>query len=203
MMCGTRRADGLRDDRVSSPSKRRAVFLDRDGTIAEEVGYANHISRFDIFPHAAGAIRRLNEARIPVIVVTNQSGIARGFFPESLVTEIHGKMKSQLAAGGAHVDAIYYCPHIRENNCRCRKPLPGMLEQAAKEHGLELAGSTLVSDRYDDISMAHSVGCQSILVLSGYGRGEHEWNRSRWPRMPDHVVEDLAQAVTIVLRGAH
>ena len=186
----------------SAANKRHAVFLDRDGTIAEEVGYANHITRFDIFPYAAAAIRRLNEARIPVIVVTNQSGVARGFFPESLVKEIHEKMKAQLAAEGAHVDAIYYCPHIREHNCRCRKPLPGMLEQAAEEHHLELAGSTLVSDRYDDISMAHDTGCRGILVLSGYGRGEHEWNRSRWPRMPDRVVEDLTAAVTIILREA-
>lgn len=186
---------------MPSARKRQAVFLDRDGTIAEEVGYANHISRFDIFPYAAAAIRRLNEARIPVVVVTNQSGIARGFFPESLVTEIHEKMKTQLAAEGAHVDGIYYCPHIRDNHCRCRKPLPGMLERAAEEHGLELAGSTLVSDRYDDILMAHDVGSRGILVLSGYGRGEYEWNRSRWPRMPDHVVEDLAAAVNIVLRG--
>ena len=187
---------------MPSAHKRHAVFLDRDGTIAEEVGYANHISRFDVFPYAPAAIRRLNEASIPVIVVTNQSGIARGFFPESLVTEIHEKMKAQLAARGAHVDAIYYCPHIRENNCRCRKPLPGMLERAAEEHGLELAGSMIVSDRYDDISMAHRVGSKGILVLSGYGRGEYEWNRSRWPRMPDHVVEDLAAAVTIILEGA-
>jgi D-glycero-D-manno-heptose 1,7-bisphosphate phosphatase len=195
-------AAGLRDGRVlSAVGKRHAVFLDRDGTIAEEVGYANHISRFDIFPFAAAAIRRLNEARIPVIVVTNQSGVARGFFPESLVKEIHEKMTAQLAAGGAHVDGVYYCPHVREQNCQCRKPLPGMLEQAAKEHGLELAGSTLVSDRYDDISMAHDAGCRGILVLSGYGRGEHEWNRARWPRIPDHVVEDLAAAVTIVLGG--
>ena len=198
----TRHGSGWGDSHVPSAHKRHAVFLDRDGTIAEEVGYANHISRFDVFPYAPAAIRKLNEASIPVIVVTNQSGIARGFFPESLVTEIHEKMKAQLAARGAHVDAIYYCPHIRENNCRCRKPLPGMLERAAEEHGLEIAGSMLVSDRYDDISMAHRVGSKGILVLSGYGRGEYEWNRSRWSRMPDHVVEDLAAAVTIILEGA-
>jgi D-glycero-D-manno-heptose 1,7-bisphosphate phosphatase len=180
---------------------RHAVFLDRDGTVADEVGYVNHIERFNVFPFAAAAIRRLNEAQVPVIVVTNQSGVARGFFPETLIGEIHDKMKQQLAAAGAHVDGVYYCPHIREHNCRCRKPFPGMLEDAARDHGLELAGSTLVSDRYDDISMAHDVGCRSILVLTGYGRGEYEWNRSRWPRMPDHVVEDLAAAVEIILGG--
>ena len=179
--------------------KRRAVFLDRDGTISEEMGYVNHLSRFVIFPYAAAAIRRLNQANLPVIVVTNQSGVARNFFPESLVEKVHNKLKTDLAAAGARVDAIYYCPHIRDNNCTCRKPIPGMLEQAAREHALDLADSVLVSDRYDDISMGQSVGCHSILVLSGYGRGEYEYHRHGWPRQPDHVVENLTAAVDLIL----
>lgn len=182
-----------------SPKKRRAVFLDRDGTISEEMGYVNHLSRFIIFPYAAAAIRRLNQANLPVIVVTNQSGVARNFFPESLINEVHDKMKRELAAAGARVDGIYYCPHIRDDNCTCRKPIPGMLEQAAREHSLDLATSILVSDRYDDISMGQSVGCRSILVLSGYGRGEYEYHRRDWPRQPDHVVEDLTAAVDLIL----
>jgi D-glycero-D-manno-heptose 1,7-bisphosphate phosphatase len=180
--------------------KRRAVFLDRDGTIAEEVGYANHISRFVVYPFAATAIRRLNEAGLPVIVVTNQSGVARGFFPESLIGRMHEKMVEELAAGGAHVDGMYYCPHIRDDQCSCRKPLPGMLEQAAREHNLEISGSVLVSDRYNDIQMGHENGCRTILVLTGYGRGDYEWNRAKWPRQPDHVVENLADAVEIILK---
>ncbi|HKF53713.1 MAG TPA: HAD-IIIA family hydrolase, partial [Candidatus Acidoferrales bacterium] len=123
---------------------------------------------------------------------------ARGFFPESLIQEIHAKMEAELAAGGAHVDGIYFCPHIRDDNCNCRKPLPGMLERAAAEHGLILKGSVLVSDRYDDISMAQAAGCTGILVLSGYGRGEYEWNRRKWPRDPDVVVEDLTEAVNLI-----
>jgi D-glycero-D-manno-heptose 1,7-bisphosphate phosphatase len=169
--------------------KRRAVFLDRDGTIAEEVGYANHISRFVVYPFAPAAIRRLNEADLPVIVVTNQSGVARGFFPESLIGQMHDKMVEELAAGGAHVDGMYYCPHIR-----------GMLELAAREHNLEISGSVLVSDRYNDIQMGHDNGCRTILVLTGYGRGDYEWNRAKWPRQPDHVVENLADAVEIILK---
>jgi len=184
-----------------TPPKHRAVFLDRDGTIAEEMGYANHPSRFTIFPFAAAAIRRLNEAGLPVVVVTNQSGVARGFFPESLIDQIHQKMKEELAAGGAHIDAVYYCPHIRDDHCNCRKPLPGMLEQAAREHALDLARSVLVSDRYDDILMAQTAGCRGILVLSGYGRGEYEWHRRQWPRQPDHVAEDLTAAVNFILGG--
>jgi len=186
---------------LPNPSKRRAVFLDRDGTISEEMGYANHLSRFLVFPYAAAAIRRLNDAGWPVIVVTNQSGVARGFFPESLIGEIHEKMKAELAAGGAHVDGIYYCPHIRTDNCECRKPFPGMLKRAAREHNLELRGSAVVSDRYADVEMGNAAGCTSILVLSGYGRGEYEWNRGRWPRQPDFVVENLAAAVDVILEN--
>lgn len=163
------------------------------------MGYANHLSRFVVFPYAAAAIRRLNQAALPVIVVTNQSGVARGFFPESLINVIHAKMERELAVGGARVDGIYYCPHIRDDNCTCRKPLPGMLERAAREHGLELKGSVLVSDRYDDVKMAQTAGCTGILVLSGYGRGEYQWNRDKWPRQPDVVVEDLRAAVDLIL----
>ena len=182
--------------------KRPAVFLDRDGTISEEMGYANHLSRFSIFPYAGAAIRRLNDAGFAVIVVTNQSGAARGFFPESLIQEIHAKMERQLAAEGARIDGIYYCPHIRDDKCECRKPLPGMLQRAAAEHALDLQRSALVSDRYDDISMGHAMGCKAILVLSGYGRGEYEWNRQKWPRQPDHVVENLKEAIDLICGAA-
>src|SRR3984957_20952879 len=94
-----------------SAPPRTAVFLDRDGTVAEEVGYLNHVSRFRMFPFAAAAIRRLNAAGLPVIVVTNQSGVGRGYFPESLVHTVHELLTRQLAAAGAHLDAVYYCPH--------------------------------------------------------------------------------------------
>jgi len=180
--------------------KRRAVFLDRDGTILDEVGYLNHISRFRMLPGAAAAIRRLNLTGVPVIVVTNQSGVARGFFREEMVGRIHERMARELGAAGAHVDGIYYCPHITEARCDCRKPLPGMLTRAAGEHGLEISGSGLVSDRYDDIAMGHAAGCRTILVKTGYGRGEYEWNRLRWPHRPDFVAEEIGQAVDILLR---
>lgn len=180
---------------------RPAVFLDRDGTIAEEMGYMNHPSRFHIFPFAAAAIQRLNHAGYPVIVVTNQSGVARGFFPEELVQRINEQMVRELAAAGARVDAVYYCPHNLASNCDCRKPKTGMLERAAREHNLELAGSWVVSDRYADVQMAHAVGGRGILVLTGYGRGEYEWNRTAWPRQPDAVVETLADAVKVILEA--
>lgn len=178
---------------------RRAVFLDRDGTICEEMGYVNHVARLQVFPYAAAAIRRLNEAEIPVIVVTNQSGVARGIFPESLVHEVHNKMVTELASGGARVDAIYFCPHKTEDACECRKPNPGLLERAACEHGLDLAASWIVGDRYADLEMSHAAGGRGILVMTGYGRGEYELHRSRWPRQPDALAEDLAEAVQHIL----
>jgi D-glycero-D-manno-heptose 1,7-bisphosphate phosphatase len=181
------------------PILRRAVFLDRDGTISEEMGYVNHVDRLQVFPYAAAAIRELNQAQIPVIVITNQSGIARDIFPESLVQQVHKKMISELAAGGAWIDGIYFCPHKTEDACECRKPNPGMLERAAREHGLDLAGSWVVGDRYADLEMAHAVGASGILVMTGYGRGEYELHRAKWPKQPDVLVENLTEAVRRIL----
>jgi D-glycero-D-manno-heptose 1,7-bisphosphate phosphatase len=177
----------------------RAAFLDRDGTICEEMGYVNHVDRLRIFPFAAAAIRRLNEALIPVIVVTNQSGVARDIFPESLVHLVHEKMVSELAAGGARIDGIYFCPHKSEDACECRKPNPGLLVRAAREHALNLAASWVVGDRYADLEMAHAAGGRGILVMTGYGRGEYELHRARWPRQPDALAEDITEAVRRIL----
>jgi D-glycero-D-manno-heptose 1,7-bisphosphate phosphatase len=187
---------------MTAGNDRRAVFLDRDGTLAEEVGYVNHLSRFRLFPFAAAAIRRLNQAGWLVIVVTNQSGVARGYFPEELVRQVNERMVFELAGAGARVDAVYYCPHRAEDDCDCRKPRPGMLERAALDHGLRLPGCYLVGDLYADLEMAHRENCRSILVLTGYGRGEYEWHRGSWPRQPDYVAEDLTAAVEMVLKEA-
>ena len=179
---------------------RPAVFLDRDGTIAEEVGYLNHASRFRMFPFVAGAVRRLNEASLPVIIVTNQSGVGRGYFPESLVHTVNELMTQQLAKTGAKIDAIYYCPHTSAENCSCRKPKIGMLERAAKEHALDLQRSFVVGDRNGDMELARNARARSILVRTGYGAGELAWHAAKWPLQPDFVAEDLAQATDWILR---
>jgi D-glycero-D-manno-heptose 1,7-bisphosphate phosphatase len=179
---------------------RPAVFLDRDGTICEEMGYLNHISRFCMFPYAPEAIRLLNNRSIPVVVITNQSGVARGMFPESLVHEVHQQIRSRLAEGGAQVDGFYYCPHRAEDECECRKPRARLLERAAEEHRLSLSHSFVVGDRYADVEMAHGVGARGVLVLTGYGRGELQWHGKEWPRQPDFIAEDLNMAVSWILR---
>ena len=183
-----------------STAPRPAVFLDRDGTIAEEVGYLNHPSRFRMFPFAAAAMRRLNEAGLPVVVVTNQSGVGRGYFPESLVHSVNELMKKDLAAAGARIDAIYYCPHTSADHCDCRKPKTGLLERAAREHSLDLARSFVVGDRYGDIKLARNVRARAILVRTGYGEGELAWHSAKWSTQPDFVAEDLSKASDWILR---
>jgi len=190
----------LSERNAVSRGLRPAVFLDRDGTICEEMGYLNHISRLQIFPFAARAIRRLNAAGLPVLVVTNQSGVSREMFPEALVREVHRRIDKAMAAAGARIDGFYYCTHTRNDDCQCRKPLPGLLQQAAREHNLDLAKSFVVGDRYLDVELAHGVGGSGLLVLTGYGRGEYETHHAGWPRQPESVVEDLSKAVAFILK---
>jgi D-glycero-D-manno-heptose 1,7-bisphosphate phosphatase len=179
--------------------RKPAVFLDRDGTIAEEVGYLNHPDRFRMFPFAGSAIRRLNDAGLVVIVVTNQSGVARGYFPESLVQTVNQRMCRELAGCGARIDGVYYCPHSSGDDCDCRKPKLGMLERASREHHLDLARSYVVGDRYGDMELAFRGGCQAVFVRSGYGLGEEIWHVRDWPRQPDAIVDDLQQAADWIL----
>lgn len=180
--------------------KEIAVFLDRDGTVNEEMGYINHLSRFVLLPRTAAAIRRLNEAGLKVVVVTNQSGAARGYFSPSLVEEVHARMRELLAAEGAQVDAIYVCLHGPEDGCPCRKPRPGLIEQAARNLNLDLRRSFLVGDRYLDIQTALNAGLRGVLVLTGYGRGEYEHGSRTWPVPPAYVAEDLLEAADWIIK---
>jgi D-glycero-D-manno-heptose 1,7-bisphosphate phosphatase len=180
----------------------RAVFMDRDGTISEEVGYLNHPSRFRIFPYSGAAVKLLNINGWLAIVVTNQSGVARGYFPEEMIRTVHEQLNIELAGATARLDAIYYCPHHPTAgqapfrlDCECRKPKPGLIHQAAKDFDIDLTQSWMVGDRYSDIQMAHNAGLNSALVLSGYGRGEWEHQRSQWQQQPDLICDDLFAAV--------
>ncbi len=183
-----------------------AVFLDRDGTINEQMGYINHLSRFRLLPGVGQAIRLLNGHGLPVVVVTNQSGLARGYFPESLLEEVHDEMRRQLALEGARIDGLYVCPHHPEAkvarfrlDCPCRKPKSGLLEQAAVELRLDLRRSYVVGDRWSDLRCGAAVGAATILVLTGYGRGDLAHVGPGQPVQPDHVAEDLLAAARWII----
>lgn len=177
----------------------QAVFLDRDGTVNEEKGYINHLSRFQLLPGSVEAISRLNRAGLKVVLITNQSGVARGYFPASLIAEVHQHLQNLLRQGGAHLDGIYTCQHGPDEGCHCRKPKPGLLLQAAQELDIDLNRSYVVGDRYLDIELAANVGAKGILVLTGYGRGEFE-HQGRKRVEPVYVAEDLRDAAAWILR---
>lgn len=188
---------------MNNETGRKAVFLDRDGTINEQVGYVNHESRFYLLDGVTKAINQLNKLNIPVIVVTNQAGAARGYFPVELVDVVHKKMNKLLKKEDAYIDALYYCPHLKggkikafDIDCNCRKPKTGMLLQAAKEHNIDLTKSYMVGDRMGDVKFAQSEGTKGILVLTGYGRGEHNFIKGT---VPDYVAENLIEAVEWIL----
>lgn len=163
---------------------RRAVFLDRDGTIIQEVGYLNQPHQVELLPGAAEAIVRWNRGNVPVVVVTNQAGVARGFFPESRVNDVHRRLDELLGVRGAHIDAYYYCPHHPTAGkwpyrcvCSCRKPAAGMLFNAARELNLDLRASIMVGDKYSDLVAGVTAGCRAVLVRTGYGaQTEATWS---------------------------
>jgi D-glycero-D-manno-heptose 1,7-bisphosphate phosphatase len=169
-------------NRAPSPEPRtfeRAVFLDRDGTIIEEVGYLDRPERVELFPWTIDAIRVLNQAGLAVVLVSNQSGVARGFFTESVVDAVHQRLSDLLAEGGARIDAYYYCPHHPDGKlpqysqkCGCRKPGRGLVDRAEKELGIDPARSFVVGDRWLDVALGRAVGARSVLVRTGYGAGE-------------------------------
>ena len=173
--------------------KRPAVFIDRDGTISEEVGYVNHPSRFRLFPYAAEAIRILNENGWLAIVITNQAGVARGYFSEDVIVNVHEQLKHDLKQGSAQLDGIYYCAHhpsVGEPpyrvDCDCRKPKTGLIECASKDFEIDLAASWMTGDRYGDVELARNAGLHSAFVLSGYGRGDQNAQREWLARDRHH-----------------
>jgi D-glycero-D-manno-heptose 1,7-bisphosphate phosphatase len=188
---------------------RPAVFIDRDGTLTEEVGYVNHPQRLRLLPRSAEAIRLLNDAGVPAVVVTNQAGIARGYFTQEILDAVNGALVEQLKQAGAHLDGIYVCPHHPTEGappfrvaCECRKPKPGLLLRAAGDLGLDLAASTMIGDKPSDLVPGREVGAATVLVLTGYGRGEWEYRQSRFEVKPDHVADDLLDAVEWALARA-
>lgn len=182
-----------------------AIFIDRDGTINEDFGYISRPDDLIIYPWVADAVRLINQAGFQTIVVTNQSGVARGIYTEDDLRLIHARMISELQKQSARIDGVYYCPHHPDYGdkqyrmeCECRKPRPGMLRAAAREHNIDLARSFVIGDKASDINLAASVGARGVLVLTGYGN-ETLAHPDRWPCEPGMVADDLLCAIRLIL----
>ena len=183
---------------------RPAVFLDRDGTLIEDVGYPDRLDQMTVFPWTVDVIRAFNRAGLAVVVVTNQSGIARGLFTEAFVEETHRHLSARLVAGGARIDAYYYCPHHPDGvvdayrqRCDCRKPASGLVDRAVRDLDLDPARSFVVGDKWLDIGLARAAGARGILVRSGTGAAEEA--RPQPGLSADAIVDNLAAAASWIL----
>jgi len=181
----------------------RAVFLDRDGTIIEDVGYIDGCDKVKFLLGSGEAIRLLNETGFRVIVITNQAGVARGYFTEETVKEINEYVQESLAKQEAFIDMIYYCPHHVEGiieeyrkECSCRKPNPGMIEKAVREFDIDLKNSFLIGDKISDIEAGRRAGCKTIL-LAGEDPPD---NYKEDTVISDYVASDLHQAVEWLMK---
>lgn len=189
--------------------KNQAVFLDRDGTINTDIGYLNHPDQLELIPRAAHAIKLLNDAGFITVVITNQAGIAKGFLHEALIPEIHNRLSALLNTENARIDRFYYCPHHPEAAvehyriaCQCRKPLPGLVFQAARELEIDVLHSYVVGDKSCDIELAHNVGATAIMVLTGYGTRELTKHREANLKPPHYIAPDLYDAVQLILNDS-
>lgn len=171
-----------------------AVFVDRDDTLIVDVGYCKHPDRIQLLPGVVEGLRKLYRAGIAIIVVTNQSGVGRGFFTEDDLSAVHARLRSELEASGVSLRAIYYCPHLPEDGCSCRKPRPGLLLQAALEMNLNLKTCFMIGDRELDLLAGRAAGTRTILVSSKDLR-----ELTDVEHMADFVVNDLVEAASVIL----
>lgn len=191
-------------------NKAPAVFLDRDGTICKEVGYLAYPDQLELLPGSVEAIAQLNRSGIFVIVTTNQSGVARGYFTEADVAAVHRRLHELLAASGARLDAVYYCPHHPEKgaepyrlDCECRKPKLGMIHRAQRDLPIDLDLSYVVGDKLSDIEFGKAAGLRTILVRTGYGAEEEKKINGEQGRQPDFIADDLLSAVAWLVNDLH
>jgi D-glycero-D-manno-heptose 1,7-bisphosphate phosphatase len=184
-----------------------AAFLDRDGTLNVEAGYLNHVDRLELIDCAAEAVALLKKHGLKTIVVTNQAGVARGYFPEEHLTRLHAKLQRLLREQGTELDAIYYCPHHPDvgeppyrQDCDCRKPKLGMIRRAEAEFAIDPHRSYMVGDKISDVNFGKKAGCKSLLLLTGYGKGDLEYHRDKLDGEPDYIAEDILDAARWIVR---
>lgn len=183
-----------------------AIFLDRDGTLIEEVGYLQRLEDIQIYPEAFEAVAKINQSGARAIVITNQSAVARGLISEEDVEQVHQLIADAFRQKNARIDAFYHCPHhptegtgAHTRACDCRKPQPGLLLRAAQDLQLNLSASHMIGDKLRDVEAGHRAGCRSILVKTGYGQKEASHSLDDPLQQPDHVSLNVLEAVNWIL----
>ena len=184
--------------------KHKAVFLDRDGTISEEVGYITDTNMFSLYPFTTAVLKELAVMGFKIIVVTNQAGVARGYFDTEMVEKVHRLLRQKLAEDGASVDDIYYSPYYKNGrvpeyskDSDCRKPNTGMIERAAEKHSINLKNSFMIGDKLTDIECGRRMGLKTILLLTGHGQVEKKMIEKE-KIYPDFITENLETALKII-----
>lgn len=185
-----------------------AIYIDRDGVVVELIDYLNQIDQVVLMPGIADAIRAVNQAKVLLVIITNQSGVARGLLTEATLGEIHARIKALLAEQGAHVDAIYYCPHHPDignptyrRKCDCRKPAPGLLLRAADDMDIDLSRSVMIGDHLSDIEAGHRAGvARTFLVLTGHG-AESQRHLSDVSQQPFAIYPNAPAAISAILKN--
>jgi D-glycero-D-manno-heptose 1,7-bisphosphate phosphatase len=172
------------------------VLIDRDGTLNVEKQYLSHPDQLEFIPGSAQALKRLEDRGIGVCVLTNQSAIARGYFDQAQLNKVHERLVKLLANYGVALKGIYYCPHAPDDNCDCRKPMPGMIFRAMADHHFNASHAWVIGDKESDVQMGRAVGAKTILVRTGYGKEFEPFTRA------DYVVDDLSAAVELILSSA-
>lgn len=185
-----------------SSGKFKAVFLDRDGTINEDVGYLNKLENFHLISGVKPALGLLKEMGFKIFVVSNQSGIGRGIVSQETLDAIHERMTEELTHAGIELDDIKYCPHRPEEKCSCRKPSPKMIKDLAKKHDIDLKKSYVVGDKISDVLTGKNAACKTILLLSEEDEAANtDEEDEEWPS-PDYVADHLSGAVEWILKDS-
>jgi D,D-heptose 1,7-bisphosphate phosphatase len=191
---------------MSGVKRTGAVFMDRDGTVNKEVGYLDNLTKLKLFPQTFAAIGKINKSGMKAVVVTNQSGVARGYFSEEFVSEVHSRIQEMLAEKGAYIDAFYYCPHHPTEGCesytkpcRCRKPEAELFLQAVQDFNIDLQLSYMIGDTLKDIEAALKIGAKGVLVRTGYGR-EVERDLPASEVRPEYIADDILDAVHWIMQ---
>jgi len=182
--------------------KNKAVFIDRDGTINVDVHYLDDPDDFEMYKGVGEGVKKLKENGFKIIVITNQSGIARGYFTEEQLSKIHKRLKQEIQKFDVVLDGIYYCPHHPDDNCNCRKPNTGLFIDAINEHNIDVKKSFMLGDKILDIGAGKKIGARTVLIPEPHIRKEYLSKKNEWEYSPDYVADDFMDAVKWILKNS-